>query len=136
MEITINYLAVLVAAVANMIVGTIWYGPVLGKTWQKLMGFTPESMKNMPLTPAQAMIGGLVTALLMSYVLAHFVFLYGAVDLGGALELAFWVWVGFLATETAGVWLWEGKSSNLFMFNAAERLVAVFLMTIILTLWV
>ena len=47
MEIPINYLAVLAAAVSNMVLGFLWYGPLFGKTWSKLMGWgemTPEKM--------------------------------------------------------------------------------------------
>jgi hypothetical protein len=45
-EITINYAAVLLAAVANMVVGMLWYGPLFGKQWQALMGFNADSMKS------------------------------------------------------------------------------------------
>jgi len=135
MDIAINYWSVLAAAVVNMIVGMIWYGPVFGKTWQKLMGFTEESMKNMPLSPMQAMIGGLVSALIMACVLSKFTIIYGAVGVAGAWGLAFMIWFGFYMTETAGSWLWEGRSFKLFLFNASERLVALFAMLLVLVLW-
>lgn len=135
MDITINYWAVLVAAIVNMIVGTVWYGPVFGKTWRRLIGFTEESMKNMPLTAPQAMFGGSITSLLMSYVLAHFAFIAGAVSASDAFELAFWIWLGFFFTTSASVFLWEGKSYQLFLFNAAEQLVALVGMALVLVLW-
>src|SRR5688572_1633570 len=40
-----NYLAILVAAVAGMAVGFFWYGPLFGKIWVKLSGFTKEDME-------------------------------------------------------------------------------------------
>lgn len=70
-EITINYLAVLLTAIVRMIVGILWYGPIFGKQWKKLMGFTDESMKVMKMKPMQATAGGFVTALIMAYVLAY-----------------------------------------------------------------
>lgn len=135
MDITINYLAVLVAAIVNMVVGSLWYGPVFGKTWMGLMGFTPESMKNMKLSAMQAMALGFVTSLIMAYVLAHFVFMSGAIDAGGALTLAFWIWLGFMLTTAASSFLWEGKPFKLFVLNAAEQFVALLLMTLVITLW-
>lgn len=132
--IEVNYLAVLVSAVAVFIIGMLWYGPVLGKYWMRLMNFTPESMKSMKMTPMKAMILGFIGTLLMTYVLAHFAFLYGALAIGvsGALQLAFWVWLGFFVPVTAGSWLWEGKSFKLFLFNAAYYLVVLIVAALII----
>jgi len=135
MEFVINYWAVLVAALVYMFVGMFWYGFGFGKMWIKMMGFTEESMKSMPLTPMQAMAGGLVTAFIMAFVLAKLTIIYGAIGVAGAWGLAFMIWLGFFFTETAGAWLWEGKSFKLFAFNAAHRLVALFLMALVLVLW-
>jgi len=135
MDIVINYLAVLVAAVLNMVVGFFWYGPVFGKMWKDLMGFTDQSMQNMKLTATQAMIGGFITSLIMAYVLAHFVVIYGAVGIAGAFELAFWIWLGFMATVCLGSFLWEGKSFKLFLLNTANQFVSLFLMTVVLVMW-
>ena len=136
MDISISWVAVFVAAVANMAVGFVWYGPLFGKMWQSLMGFNEESMKNMPLTAKQAISGGFVTALIMSYVLAHFAYLSGVDTVSGGLQLAFWVWLGFIATASASSFLWEGKPFKLFVLNAVEQLVALSLMVcVILWLW-
>ncbi len=136
MEFIINYWAVLVAAVANMVVGMLWYGPVFGRQWKSYMGFTSDSMKSMPLTVWQAMIGGLITALLLSYVLAHFAIAFNATSWTDALLLGLWVWVGFTATTLATSFLWEGKPFGLFVINALNSLVSLLVMALILVLWV
>ncbi len=135
MQILVNWWAVLAAGVVYMAVGMIWYGPLFGKMWKNLMGFSDESMKNMPLKPMTAMLWGLVAALVMAYALNYFAFLSGAIDLAGAWQLAFWVWLGFLATTSVGSYLWEGKPFKLFVLNAAAQLVSVFLMAVVLVLW-
>ncbi|MDP9249437.1 MAG: DUF1761 domain-containing protein [bacterium] len=135
MEISVNFWAVLLAAIVNMAVGFAWYGPLFGKFWKRLMGFTDESMKSMPLSAAQASVGGFITALIMAYVLGHFVNLVDATGLDGAWQLAFWIWLGFQMTVSAGSFLWEGKPLRLFLLNSAEQLVAMFLMAVILVLW-
>lgn len=38
-QASINYLAVLIAAVASMIIGFLGYGPLFGKAWMRLMNF-------------------------------------------------------------------------------------------------
>ena len=135
MQTTITIWTVLAAAAVNMIVGFIWYGPLFGKMWKKLMGFTDVHMKSMRLSVAQAILLGCVTAVAMSYVLGHFVVFEGVTDVGRAWELAFWLWLGFFATTTAGSFIWEGKPFKLFLLNTAEQLVALFLMTLVFALW-
>jgi len=134
--IEVNYLAVFFAAVTAFFIGFLWYGPVFGKYWMKLMGMTPESMKSMSMTPAKAMTFGFIGMLLFAYVLAQFAFLYGAIGVGfsGALQLAFWIWLGFYVPTTAGAWLWEGKSFKLFLFNAVYYLVTLIVTASLLVL--
>ena len=136
MDISVNYLAVVLAAVANMALGFLWYGPLFGKSWQRMMGFTAESMKTMAMTPFAAMVGGFVGALVMAFVLAHVIVLgnafYGTGGVSSALMGGFWSWFGFLVPVTAGSFLWEGKSAKLWVLNAGYWLVAILLMSAIL----
>jgi len=132
MEVTINYFAVLLAGVANMVVGFLWYGPLFGKMWKGMMGFTDESIKSMPMKPMTSMVWGLVVSFVMAYVLAYFMGMLGIMDLGSAMKLACLIWVGFLATNTIGSYLWEGKPLKLFILNAAQQFVAIHVMAAVL----
>lgn len=38
----INYLAILVGVIANVILGFLWYGPLFGKAWAKEMKMPPD----------------------------------------------------------------------------------------------
>jgi hypothetical protein len=138
--VDINYMAVAAAAAVSMIVGFLWYGPILGARWKAYMGFTDDSMKTMKLSPMQAMAGGALTSLLMAYVLAHsLVFasaFTGASGISAGLMAGFWNWLGFIVPVVAGVFLWDGKPFGLFVLNAAYYLVSLLLMGIILALWV
>jgi len=134
-DVAVNYWAVLVAAIVSFVVGWLWYGPLFGKMWQGLMGMTPENMQAMKMKPMTAMFWGFVTALVMACVLSRVLFVFGAVSVSGALSVAFWVWLGFLATTSLGSYLWEGRPFKLFVLNAAHQFVSVFLMAIVLTLW-
>lgn len=121
----VNYLAILVATIAGMAIGALWYGPVFGKYWMKLAGINPEGMKSMPLSPWQAMGLGLVTMFVTNWAVAQFVALAGIVDVATVLGLVGLIWFGFYFTTSAGVWLWEGKSWKLWLFNSVQYLLSL-----------
>lgn len=121
--------AVLGATVANMVIGMLWYGPVFGGVWKRLMGITSDTIKKMSLSPGVAMCGMLVLALVMNFVLAHILTFASAYfnesGVFSGITGALWVWLGFFVPLTAGVFLWEGKSWKLWAFNAAYYLVVL-----------
>ena len=135
MAVEINYLAVLVAAVASMVIGGLWYSVLFGKQWMKLMGFKAEDMSKMKTTAKQSYAIGFLSSLVMSYVLAHFVDYTGSMTVVAGLQLGFWVWLGFTATLQLGSVLWEGKSWRLFFLNTAHSLVSLLAMAVILAVW-
>ncbi len=131
----INYWSVLCAAIAGFVLGFLWYGPLFGKQWMKLMKFTPKSIKKMKLSPMTAMSIGFVGTLVTAYVLAHFVDYLEATTIGAASQMAFWLWLGLIAPLQIGVFLWEGKPFKLFLFNTAFNLVTLIVMSSILAVW-
>lgn len=143
--VPINYLAILACGVSSMIVGSLWYGPLFGKPWAKLMGWTPETMEKMKKDPAgkKKMMRSyglmFVFSLVMAYVLAHaltfasaYMKAYGA---PAGLMAAFWNWLGFIVPVSLGVVLWDGKPWKLFFINVGHYLVSLSVMGLILALW-
>ena len=131
----INYWAVLVAALAAMVLGFLWYGPLFGKVWMNLMNFKKEDMKktkNMGLR----YFGMVVSTLVMAYVLSHFVDYAGANSVSTGLILGFWIWLGFFATKSLGMVLWENKSFKLYVLITAYDLVSFLIMSVILAVWI
>lgn len=68
---TYEILGVILSAVASIVIGGAWYSPFLfGPMWMRETGLTEQRMKNMRVTPAQAMSFavalGLLFALLMN----------------------------------------------------------------------
>ena len=118
-----------------MVIGMVWYNPkVLGTSWAKLAGVSDETMakgkKTMPLMAAV----GLFFAVVMAYVMAHFALAWGVFDWIGAIELAFWLWIGFVVPPLLGVVLWEGKSVKLYFINIGYWFVAMIVMSLILVM--
>lgn len=137
MIITIDYLAVLVAAVASFAFGALWHSSLgFGAYWQRLMGLTREDMHKMPLSPVQAMLLGFIATVLFAYVLAHFIafggILVGGASVGSALEVGFWVWLGFVVVTLANSLLWEGRPFHLFLFNAAYQFLSIEIMAAVI----
>jgi hypothetical protein len=128
-----NWLAVIGAAAAAVALGFLWYGPLLGRQWMALMGFTQASMeearrKGMTLNYVLMAI----SALVMAYVLGVFTSVVTPTD---ALFLAFWLWLGFVATTLVGQVLWEGKSWTLYAINAGYYFISMLLMAAIFAWW-
>jgi hypothetical protein len=132
--IEINYLAVLVAAVANMVIGALWYSPVLfAKPWMKLVGKSEEEIKKQG-TGSMYLLT-FIGALILAYVLAHLLALTNVVTTGEALQVAIWTWLGFTVTTTFSGYLFEDRPKKLFLINIAYYLVSVIVMALILHLW-
>ncbi len=131
--LTVNLVAVLVAAIAAYAMGALWHGFLFQKTWMKLMGFTKKTKGN--LTPAKAMIAGFFVTLFASYVIANFVQLLSVSDAFGAFQLAIWGWLGFCMPINLGAYLWENKPFKLFVLNGAFRLVELLILALVLAYW-
>ena len=134
---TINYVAVVVAAIAANVLGAIWYSPAgFGKVWMELSGFTEKKMGEAKKKGIAKMYAvGFLSTLVMAYVLAHMVDYTDATTVMGGLQAGFWIWLGFVATVQLGSVLWEGKPVKLYLLNTSYYLVNLLLMGTILAVW-
>lgn len=139
MDVSVNYLAVLLAALAAMVVGSIWYSPpVFGKKWAKLAGVELDkddpnfSGGRMALTYFGVFLGSLLAA----YILAHVAFLsnnyFQNSFIQDALTTAFWLWLGIIVTRLYMHDTFEGRRKKLTMLNASHELVAFLIMALII----
>jgi len=135
MLLPVNAWAVIVAAIAAMVIGSLWYSPILfGGYWMRLRGKDAASMKGMAF-PAKEMSLQFVSSLVLAFFIAEFLFWVGANSLFGALLLGFWVWVAFFVTNMLNSVLWEKEPWALYGLNIAQRLVTILVMAAILGLW-
>jgi hypothetical protein len=133
----INFFAVLVAALAGFGVGALWYSPHgFGKRWTELTGTgSGKEMFHGRFSPMQAMAIEFALSLIAAYVLAIF---SDALSIRGplmALRLAFWVWLGFVATTLFSGVLFENRPMKLFYINAGYRFLAILVMALIVGIW-
>ena len=134
----INYIAVVVAAVATMIIGSFWYSPLMfGNAWLKLSGMTQKQIQEAKKKGiVKTYFIAFIVSLVMSYVLAHFVDYTEAATVSGSLQLGFWIWLGFFATTQLNMVLWDDKPFKLYLIHVFHYLVALLIMSVILALWV
>ncbi|MCI0566406.1 DUF1761 domain-containing protein [bacterium] len=142
MEIDINYAAVLVSAIAAIIVGFIWYGPLFGKAWADMMGIkfgSPEEQKAMQKKAIPSYIASFIGAIIMAYVLSHSLTFASAYlnseGVSAGLMAGFWNWLGFVAPITIGIVFWDNKPWKLWFINAGYWLVILLVMGAILGAW-
>lgn len=138
MNLEVNYLAVLVAGVAAMVTGFLWYGALFGKAWAREMGWgelTPEQNQKLQEGAKTAYPQQFVGALIMAYVFAHVLSAFEASTIGDALMGAFWVWLGFIVPVKWGDTLWAGKSKKLFALDSLYLLLNLAVFGVIFTLW-
>jgi hypothetical protein len=134
MDVPVNYLAVVVAALANYIIGSLWYGVLFRKAWLKLAGLSEMKVSVL------SVVAGLIGALLTSYVLQHSL-VFGNTYLktsgvSGGLMGAFYLWLGFVAPVTVGVVIYEKKPWMYWIVNNAYWLISLLVMGTILSVWV
>ena len=140
MNFPINYVAILVATVANFILGFIWYTPLFGKAWARENGFD-TSVKPSSGRLARGMIFMVIGNFLMAYVFAHnnaaWSFVPG-IDMmpvaGQILNAAIFTWLGFYVPTDLSAVAWENKSWKLFFINTGYHLAMLLVAATILHL--
>lgn len=136
MEVPVNYLAVLLAALSTMVVGSIWYTPkVFGNVWMKWSGAKPDPTMSWGKTAF--MFGSVfVASLVAAYVLSHVAYLsqnfFGGSFVVNSLSTAFWAWLGFTAVRIYTHDTFEGRRKKLTLLNVAHELVTFLVMALII----
>ena len=129
----INLWAVVAAALANFVIGGMWYSPALfGKVWMRANGFTDEDLKK----GSPALIFGLafLFCLIMAANLAAF--LSGPeTTLGFAVAAALAAGLGWAALGLCVVALFERRPWSYMLVNGGYLTVSFAAMGLILGAW-
>lgn len=134
--LVVNLWAVLLAGIMNMVLGALWYSPLLfGKKWMRIIGWTEKDMEGKKEGMEKAYALSFLGGLLMAFVMAHFVKYTGAKNVLEGAQTGLWIWVGFVITTSLGGILFEGRKKGLYYINNAYHLVSLTLMGIIFAVW-
>ena len=124
----VNWVAVIVAAIAQVVIGTVWYLPQLfGRQWAAATGREINASPN-PMLYVTAIVGSLISA----YVLALVINAVGATSITDGIVTGLIVAIGFQLSSQAVGGAFEGRSWTLFGINAGNSLVSFAIMGAIL----
>lgn len=118
----LNYTAVAVSTLIAFVIGFLWYGPIFGKEWMRLLGLTDKDMKG-PMAPP--IIKGLISTFIMVAVASHFVSLTGAATWQDGAMQGLVLGIGLIATVLFGGVNWEQRPVKLYFINAIYYVLAV-----------
>jgi hypothetical protein len=127
----INWLAVVVATIAHMLLGFLWYSLLFGKLWMELRGLKKEEIGNVsPTIYVIPMLLGFVSALL----LAIFLQLTAAASLSDALLIALLASL-LVITKIGTNYVFENGKLGLFFITVGYHTASLLLMSVILFIW-
>lgn len=127
----VNWLGVVGATVAAMVIGFLWYGPVFGKIWLAAMGMTQEQVKEqgssmaIPISIVTAFVTALVLAVVMSAV--------GADSIGDGVAWGLLASIGFIATSQMNNAAYEGRNGTVVGLYIAYQVVTLGVMGAIIS---
>ena len=130
----INYLAILVSAVAYMVIGAIWYSPVLfGNAWLKGIGKTKEEVAAQ--SAAWKYVWALIMAFIAAYGIARIMLWTGGNSITDGLIIAILAGVCFILTAFTVNDNFEGRSMGLSFINVFFHIVSLAVIGIIIGAW-
>lgn len=133
-----NFLAIIIAAIVNVIIGSLWYSPLLfAKPWAKASGMKKEDMGKDYKMSAGMYVPPLIAAFVTSFVLAWFLNALHITSVGGGIEIGFLAWLGFTTTaQVLNSWVFSnGRPKELYLINTGYHLVIFCIMGAILAVW-
>lgn len=132
MFLGISLLPVVIAALADMIIGAIWYSPYLfGPIWMKELGIKGFDMK----AARKSMAYQASSALVMAFILAYFLKQSNITTTDAGFEFTFLIWLGFVVTTNAVKVIFEKTRFSVYAITISYQLISLIVMTIILTNW-
>jgi hypothetical protein len=133
----VNVWAVLASAVASMVIGSIWYGPLFGKIFMREIGmdkWTPERQAAEKKRMGVAYALQFAASVLMFYVLSSFFYDLGNLSVKSGVMVALCVWIGFVVPVKVGDMIWAG-SKTLFWLSVGNMFFTLLAAGVIIGAW-
>ena len=129
----LNWLAVIVAAVAWFAFSAIWYSvPPLSSAWMRAAKVTPGDGTPLVTLLVPTFVAYLVTTIVIA-LLARAI---GASELMDGLSLGIVLGVGFGVIGSLVVQIYEQKGGSYWLINGVNAIIAYSIVAIIVTVWV
>lgn len=125
LAVSVSWLGIVLAVAAAMIIGSIWYGPLFGKKWMKLVG-----LKRGESSPTGPMLIMLALAIIQAFVMSHFIvyvgyFYTGYSGLSVGLLTGIWAFIGFILPVLVSNAVFAKGSMELLKINLGNQLITL-----------
>ena len=129
----LNWLAILVAAIAWFAFSAIWYSvPPLSNAWQKATKVTPGEGPPLVSLLIPTFIGYFVTTIVIGLLVRAI----GATEFSDGLVLGILLGIGFGVVGGLVSQIYEQKGNFYWLINGVNAIIAYSIVAVILTLWV
>jgi Protein of unknown function (DUF1761) len=127
---------VLFAAIATMVLGFVWYSPLLfARPWMVLMGYDPEDkakLEEMRKGAGKSYGISVVASLVSAFVLGKIIAVTTVNSALYGMKVGFAVWLGFVTTVQLTDMLFSRRPAKLYLINTGYQLVCYLAMGTIL----
>lgn len=127
----VNWLAVIAGVIGSNVLGFLWYGPLFGEMWMRMIGKTRDEIQ----ASSSMYVVTVVTSAIAMTVLAVFVGAVGASSFLDGLVAGVVAWIGLGATATFLYTTFEGPPVNVWFLNAVYNLIVWAVMGGIFAVW-
>lgn len=130
----LNILAIIVSIITNMVIGMLWYSPVLfGNIWLKLSGFKASDISSDE--SKKAMSFSVIPATLLIFSLAIIIVLTDTKTILNGLFIGSFVSLGFIGGSYLNLVFFERRGIKLTLINLGYYFTSLNVASIILILW-
>ena len=135
----VNVWAVLVSALATMVVGFVWYSPLLfARRWTILMGYDPDDkakLAELQKSAGPSYMLSLVASVLSAAVLGKIIAISTIHTPLYGIKMGLAVWLGFVTTVQLTNALFMRQPAKLYAINTGYQLVCYVVMGAIMAAW-
>lgn len=135
----VNLWSVLVAAIATMVVGFLWYSPMLfARPWMIAMGYDPDDkpkLQEMQKSAGKSYAISFVASLVSAFILAKIIHIATVDTALYGMKVGFAIWLGFVTTVQLTAKLFGNQPTKLYLINTGYQLVCYLAMGAIIAVW-
>ena len=132
-------LPMIAAAIAMMVIGFLWYSPLLfANPWMRAMGYDPndkEKLKEMQKGAGPLYASAFVASVISAFALHVFAHQMQITTAPAGLQLGLWCWAGFVATVQFTDAIFGKRGRTLLIINSGYQLVSYLAMGAIIGGW-
>ena len=132
--LNVNFLAIFVGAIIQMLLGFLWYGPLFAKPWMALRGWTQERIQASNPNPVIYLVP-FVGSLVAGFALALLIHAANMGTLVGGAGLGLLAGIGIIVPAFASNYTFSSHPLKLFLIDAGYYLVASIIIGALLGAW-